>query len=195
MKDALRSKLNVALTAAVAFAAGLFLAAQLDLTPSGMAAVQETVDLQLGASAEQARQLQDLSFPEGFSRVVDQVSQAVVTIRVEKRIEGRRMRPDDILPFPFRRQQPDEQRPPPTRPGSGSGFIVSEEGYIVTNNHVVSGATDITVQLPDRREIDDVEVVGTDPQTDVALLKIEGDDLHSVPLGTSGDLIIGSDTR
>lgn len=189
MKDALRSKLNVTLTATLAFAAGLFLAAQLDLTPASMAAVQ-SADLQFGAPDEQVRQLQDLSFRDGFSRVVDQVSQAVVTIRVQKEVQGRMMRPDDILPFPFRREQPDRQQPP-TRPGSGSGFIVGESGYIVTNNHVVSGATDITVQLPDRREIDDVEVVGTDPQTDVALLRIDASGLQSVPLGTSEDLDVG----
>lgn len=190
MKDAFRSKLDVALTATVAFAAGLFLAAQLDLTPSTMAAVQ-SADLRIGASDEQVLQLEDLSFRDGFSRVVDQVSQTVVTIRVEKEVEGRMIRPDDILPFPFRPQQPDRQQEPPTRPGSGSGFIVSEQGYIVTNNHVVSGASDITVQLPDRREVGDVEVVGTDPQTDVALLKIEASSLQSVPVGSSDDLMVG----
>ena len=189
MKDALRSKLNVTLTATVAFAAGLLLAAQLDLPETTMAAVQ-SADLRFGASEDQVRQLQGMSFPDGFSEVVDQVSQAVVTIRVEKEVQERMMRPDDILPFPFRRGQPDQERPP-TRQGSGSGFIVSEEGYIVTNNHVVSGASDITIQLADRREIDDVEVVGRDPQTDVALLKIPVEDLASVPLGTSDSLRVG----
>lgn len=190
MKDSLRSKLNVTLAATVAFAAGLLLAAQLDLAPAGMAAVQ-SADLQLGASEDQVERLQDMTFRDGFSEVVDQVSQAVVTIRVEKEVEGRMIRPDDVLPFPpFRREQPDREQPP-TRPGSGSGFIVSDGGYIVTNNHVVSGATNITIQLSDRREIDDVEIVGNDPQTDVALLRIDASDLQAVPLGTSDDLRVG----
>jgi len=185
MNDALRSKINVALTAAVAFAVGLFLAAELDLTPRSMAAVQEA-ELTVGASTDQLDRLQDLSFREGFADIVDEVSGAVVTIRVEKPVETR-----EVHPFPFRR--PDEDREAPrTRPGTGSGFIIdADAGYIVTNNHVVQGARDITVQLADRREIDDVEVVGRDPQTDVALLRIDAPNLHSVPLGSSEELAVG----
>ena len=186
MNDALRSKINVALTAAVAFAAGLFLAAELDLTPRSMAAVQDA-ELAMGASDQQLERLQDMSFRQGFAPIVNEVSGAVVTIRVQKPVRTPR---DHPVPFPFRRR-PDGEEAPETRPGTGSGFIVDAEGYIVTNNHVVDGARDITVVLADRREIDEVRVVGRDPQTDVALLKIDAPDLSGVPLGDSDELGVG----
>ncbi len=186
MNDALRSKIEIALTAALAFAGGLFLAAELDLTPRSMAAVQEA-DLTMGAGDDQLQRLEELSFEKGFAPVVEEVSGAVVTIEVEKPVQRRRARP---FPFP-RRPEREEQEEPPTRPGTGSGYIVDAEGYIVTNNHVVREARDITVVLADRREIDDVEVVGRDPQTDVALLKIDAPNLSSVPLGDSGELSVG----
>ncbi len=72
----------------------------------------------------------------------------------------------------------------------GSGFIIDEEGYIVTNNHVVRDAEEIIVRLNDRRELK-AKVVGTDPRSDVALLKVEADDLPVVKLGDSGKLKVG----
>jgi serine protease Do len=76
----------------------------------------------------------------------------------------------------------------------GSGVIVAEDGYILTNNHVVSGATQVTVSLADKREFE-AKVIGTDSKTDVALLKIDGTDLPVVPLGNSdrarvGDIVL-----
>ena len=68
--------------------------------------------------------------------------------------------------FPRFRQQPEIEQ------GSGSGFIVSADGYILTNNHVVEGAEQVTVRLLDRREFK-AKVIGTDPNTDVAVLKID----------------------
>ncbi len=189
MRDSLRAKMNLVLAAAVAFAGGLFLAAELDLAPGGMAAVQEA-SLTMGASQEQIERLENLRFRNGFAEIVNQISGAVVTIRVEKEAPQRMRNLRDELPFPFRQPEEEDERPFLV-PGSGSGFIVDEAGYIVTNNHVVEGARNITVQLADRREIDDVEVVGQDPQTDVALLKIDAPDLSSVPLGRSDQLQVG----
>jgi len=74
--------------------------------------------------------------------------------------------------------------------GSGSGVIISSEGYIVTNNHVIDQATDIKVTLNDKREFD-AEVIGTDPTTDLALLKIIADDLTVLGFGNSDDLKVG----
>lgn len=81
---------------------------------------------------------------------------------------------------------PDAPRPQST----GSGFIISEDGYILTNNHVVQGADEIFVRLADRREMV-AELVGADPQSDLALLKIEGSRLPSVSIGASADLDVG----
>ena len=78
----------------------------------------------------------------------------------------------------------------PERRGFGSGVIISKDGYIVTNNHVVAGADEITVKLNDERELQG-RIVGTDPATDLALIKIEGDDFPTIPVGDSDALKLG----
>ena len=84
------------------------------------------------------------------------------------------------------------QLPTPQRPylGQGSGFIVSEDGYILTNHHVVHRSDKITVQLADGREFD-ATLVGTDSHTDVAVIKIDGRNLPVLPLGDSGEIQVG----
>ena len=72
----------------------------------------------------------------------------------------------------------------------GSGVIVTADGYIITNNHVVSEATQVTVSLPDKREFE-AKVIGTDPKTDVAILKIDGTDLPLIPLANSDTARVG----
>ena len=78
----------------------------------------------------------------------------------------------------------------PERTGFGSGVIISKDGYIVTNNHVIAGADEISVKLNDNREFKG-RVIGTDPSTDLALVKIEGDDLPTIPVGDSDALKVG----
>jgi len=72
----------------------------------------------------------------------------------------------------------------------GSGVIITQDGYIITNNHVISKATQIKVSLADKREFE-ARIVGTDPKTDVAILKIDGKDLHFIPLGDSDNARVG----
>jgi len=204
MDDTLRAKMRVLLVASLAFAGGLALASGLDLTPIGLAAggpgaerPQSVPDLQIGAPAELSRRLSSAPFSRGFSDVAERVSDAVVTIQVEKQVEGRRLRIPHRLPSPFddffEREDGESRDPPEPRilPGSGSGFVVSPQGYIVTNNHVVENAETITLQLADRREIDDVELVGRDPTTDVALLKVDASGLTAAPLGHADSLRVG----
>src|SRR5208282_835942 len=83
-------------------------------------------------------------------------------------------------------RQPQEQR----ERGLGSGVIISPDGYILTNNHVVDKATDIKVLLPDKRQFTG-KVIGTDPKTDVAVVKIEATGLPTIPLGDSSKLEVG----
>ncbi len=94
----------------------------------------------------------------------------------------------------FRRFFEDQmpQHPGPSRKSSslGSGFIISKDGYVITNHHVVADAGEIIVKLNDRREFT-AEVVGTDKRSDLALLKIEGERLPVVRLGSSADLKAG----
>jgi serine protease Do len=87
-------------------------------------------------------------------------------------------------------QGPRNQRPMPTH-GVGSGFIVSSDGLILTNAHVVKGATLVTVKLTDRREFT-AKVLGSDPKTDVAVIRIDAKNLPTVALGTAGSPSVGS---
>jgi len=93
---------------------------------------------------------------------------------------------------PGMRRQPRQQREPQGQreQGLGSGVIVSPEGYIVTNNHVIDGATNIMVTLSDKREFK-ARLIGTDPKTDVAVLKIDAGTLPSIVLGDSNKVQVG----
>ena len=87
-----------------------------------------------------------------------------------------------------RRQQQPEQEQQQT--GLGSGVIISEDGYIVTNNHVIDGAERLEIVLNDNRTFN-ATVIGSDPNTDLALIKIEAKDLHVIPMGNSDELKVG----
>lgn len=88
-----------------------------------------------------------------------------------------------------RRQQPIEE-PREKQTGLGSGVILTNDGYIATNNHVIDGAQRLEVTLNDNRTFD-ATIIGTDPATDIALIKIDADDLHVIPMGDSDGLKIG----
>lgn len=120
---------------------------------------------------------------------------AVVYIKVT--VQGKTQRYSIQDPFEdffggfFGRRAPQQREyREPDKQGAGSGVIISSDGYIVTNNHVVEGATDITVKLNDNREFTG-KVIGTDPTTDLALVKVEGKDLPTLPIGDSDQLKIG----
>ncbi len=93
-------------------------------------------------------------------------------------------------PFEDFFRQFGQQHPPIPQEGAGSGFIISADGYLLTNAHVVDGSDDVTVKLTDRREFP-AKVVGSDKRTDVALLKIEATGLPIVRLGSSSDVRVG----
>ena len=115
---------------------------------------------------------------------VKKAAPAVVSISVE--IQQRSRRPDV---FPFFPPLPAPELPP--RNGTGSGVIIDAgEGYIVTNHHVIRNAESVTVRLHDRRTME-ATLIGSDPGTDIALLKIESEALSELPLGDSDALEIG----
>ena len=124
-----------------------------------------------------------------FTELVEDNAAAVVNVSTTRRQSERDPRMRDFEEF-FRRMPP-QQPPPSARPRSlGSGFVISDDGYVLTNNHVVEGADEILVRFPDRRELN-AEVVGTDRRSDLALLKVEAENLPTVRLGRSEDLDVG----
>lgn len=144
--------------------------------------------------------VQARSLPE-FTQLVEQYGPAVVNISTtEKREEtpsttprfhGLPELPKDSPFHDFFRRFFDEEmneRNPST--SLGSGFIISADGYIVTNHHVIKNATEIIVRLNDRRELN-AELIGSDERSDLALLKIDATDLPSVKLGSSANLKVG----
>ncbi|HET6603765.1 MAG TPA: DegQ family serine endoprotease [Xanthomonadaceae bacterium] len=132
--------------------------------------------------------------PPDFTGLVERVSPAVVNIEATRTAEaafrqGAPQFEDEEIPEIFRRffGQPGMPAVPRDRTSSGSGFILSQDGYLLTNRHVVDGADQIVVRLVDRREYD-AEVIGSDAQTDIALLRIQGSDLPAVAVGDSDAL-------
>jgi serine protease Do len=129
-----------------------------------------------------------------FRDIVRESSPAVVKIIAESSgARGGYDHPEmDELPEYLRRFFDFRGGPPPQRPrmGMGSGFIISTEGYVVTNNHVVEGADSVLIRLSDRREYD-AEVVGTDPRSDLALLRVDAKDLPVLTLDTDDELEVG----
>ncbi len=137
---------------------------------------------------------------KAFASVVKKASPAVVHVAVEKSVSRRGITqaPLDFFNDPFferffgeqfrnrKRQKPRQYK----QQGAGSGFIFAQNGYILTNNHVVEDAEKITVRLADKREYE-AKVIGTDPQSDVAVIKIDGNDLPVLPLGNSDALEVG----
>ena len=118
---------------------------------------------------------------DSYAPVVERVAPAVVTIR-----SARVVRTAQRVPFDQRRTPPRERR----AEGLGSGVIVSADGYVLTNHHVVADANDIRVELGDRRTFD-ASVVGSDPASDLALLRINGGGFLTLPLGDSDQVRVG----
>ncbi len=157
--------------------------------------------LLLGVAASVHAQLPD------FTGLVEQASPAVVNISTRQKMPERAVSGNGQLNIPdleglppifrefFERSIPQAPRSPGggrqrEAQSLGSGFIISEDGYVLTNNHVIADADEIIVRLPDRSELE-AKLIGSDPRSDVALLKIEGKGLPTVKLGKSEDLKVG----
>ena len=183
------SKPHVAGLTAGAFVGGVLLASGLQFTPG----TQATSFLQTTGtpSRQEVRPVAELS--QAFITIAESVTPAVVAIETER--TGRRAMSRENIPEELREMLPFDI---PERGGggrgpqqaSGSGFIISPDGYIVTNNHVIEGTTKITVVLSDNRQLA-ARLVGRDPNTDVAVIKVEGSNFPSVRLGTSDGTRIG----
>ncbi len=132
-----------------------------------------------------------------YSSVVKRAAPAVVTIQ-----SGRRVRAPQQFPFAddprfreffgdnYSENQRRQQQPEQRERGIGSGVIVSSDGYILTNHHVIDGAEEIKVGLKDRRTYD-AKVVGSDPPSDLAVLKIDANEMPILTLGNSDAVEVG----
>ncbi|HET9684143.1 MAG TPA: trypsin-like peptidase domain-containing protein [Gemmatimonadaceae bacterium] len=175
-----RARLGAAVV--VAFLCGLVFASGFDLTRFGFAQ-QGTAGAKVASS-----QVQSLAETgNAFEAIADHVTPSVVSIHTQTVRTRPRMRGGPPGGAPgiedffrqFEQQMPREQ----VQEASGSGFIVSKDGYILTNNHVVADADKVTVTLLDKRSFE-AKVIGRDPTTDVAVIKIDGNNL---PVATLGD--------
>ena len=150
------------------------------------------------AASQQLAQAQDLSL--AFEKVAEAISPSVVSILAVKStpVTNEGFRPMPILPPELRRffgdrapqMQPEQPPREQKQEGLGSGVIIDDQGHILTNNHVVADADEVTVRLSDDRELT-AKVVGTDPKTDLAVLKVDASDLHPARLGDSDKVRIG----
>jgi serine protease Do len=139
-------------------------------------------------------------FKNGFASVIDPALGAVVNISSTKVVKRQNQLPGFFFQDPFFRQffgdqnpdSPESQQTPQTQKEQslGSGVIVNPNGYLLTNNHVIEGASDVRVFTPDHKEYK-AKVVGTDARTDVAVLKIEASGLPAFTLGDSSNLKVG----
>ena len=145
------------------------------------------------------------AIPLDFTQSAEKVMDAVVHIKstqtyknpVNNSPRGRQQLPDPFRDFfgdgfsPFFRQETPRRNPgPQVRMGTGSGVLINEKGYIVTNNHVVADADDLEVTLHDNRTFK-ATVIGTDPSTDLALIQIKGSDFPTLPLVNSDEVKVG----
>jgi serine protease Do len=125
-----------------------------------------------------------------FTRLVEQNAPAVVNISTEQKRPSRSQQLPEMFRRFFEGMEEDFQAPRPDGESLGSGFVISADGYILTNHHVVADATRIIVRMQDGRE-KDAELVGSDPRSDLALLRIEAKNLPKVTIGSSEKLKVG----
>ena len=127
-----------------------------------------------------------VALSDAFADVAESVKPSVVFIRSQKTNTA----PQHQLPPGMEQFFPHNQQGPRVEQGGGTGFVVSADGLILTNNHVVDGADKVTVELPDRRTFD-ATVVGTDPNTDIAVVRIKATGLKPATLGNSDEARVG----
>ncbi|MSR22867.1 MAG: PDZ domain-containing protein [Gemmatimonadetes bacterium] len=197
MFDPLKTKTRLLLYTLVAFVLGIGGASVMGWTSlTAMPSIAQAPQV----TEEQVRPALDLS--DAFVNVSEAVTPAVVRIEAEKTVTAASL-PQGGSPFddpqlrrffnfpdPQGQGQPQDQGQPQVQTAGGSGFLVSEDGYILTNDHVVTEARTIRVYLSDHREYT-AHLVGTDPTTDVAVIKIEGQGFPTLSLGSSSNVRVG----
>jgi serine protease Do len=183
--------------AVLCFALGLAVPSGLHWLKAAPPAVAETL---MATAPTPVAAAANVSTPVSFAAIAKKLSPAVVNIKVVKKVANVGFgQPDmDIPAGPFHdfferffQGQPQTSPAPKMQQGMGSGVIISKDGYVLTNNQVVDGAKEVTITLADQKEYKG-RIVGTDPQTDIAVVKIDAhESFPASTLGNSEDLKVG----
>jgi serine protease Do len=185
MLNPIRTKLTVLIAGVACLGIGVLFASNLEWTPS-------TLATQTGSTSAPTTQASLRETGNAFIEIAQTVTPAVVSIRGQQRVSREQLMPD-LGPFDrFFQNPPEEGRfhQDDYRESGGSGVIIDPDGYILTNNHVVEGMEEIHVILNDRRAYD-AEIVGADPSTDVAVIKIDEEDLPVADLAPDDAVRVG----
>ena len=178
--DPLRAKARASVSVALSFVLGLGIASLFGFTDRPFGGFE----IQTAPPVSDAEVQPALDLSEAFVNAAGAVTPAVVRIETSRTQTASGDRTG--LEWFFRGQAPD----PEIVQGSGSGFLIAENGYVLTNNHVVEDATSITVKMLDGREFG-ADIVGTDPTTDIAVIRVDGTGFPVASLGTSADVRVG----
>jgi serine protease Do len=186
MVSPIRTKLSILIVGLACLGLGALFASTLDWTPASLATATQNGDAPTGPATSPR------TLNSAFTRIARDITPAVVSVVGQRRVGGQGSGPDfDFGPFEdfFRPRSPDDDEPQ-FRPSGGSGVIVRDDGYILTNNHVVADMEAIRVVMNDRRTFD-AEVIGQDPSTDIAVLQIEADDLPVAVFAGDDQVAVG----
>ena len=187
-----KGKVSLAVVIGSAFIAGiLFATAGANLFGAGdsVGTSSRAANLDGSTAVEQSVGGTPRDFETAFSTVAESVNPAVVQIRAAKVVERRMPNPFEGTPFERFFGQPGPSQPD-VRQGLGSGVIIRSDGHIITNNHVVEDAEQLSVQTLDGTQYD-AEIVGRDPFSDLAVLDVDATDLRAVSFGNSEQLSVG----
>jgi serine protease Do len=188
MVSRISTRLAVGVAVVVAFVGGLVVAGGFNLTPFGYAQQAGGV-----VKPPQAAVQPVIEASNAFVTIAEHVTPAVVSIQMERQARPVKMPRGQQVPpgmedF-FKQFDPRQQQQQPME-GSGSGFLVTQDGYILTNNHVVADADKLTVTLLDKR-VFKAKVIGRDPTTDVAVIKIDGTGFPTIGFGDDDKARVG----
>jgi serine protease Do len=183
------TRTKILIAAGGAFVGGVLFASSMDWTDRVFAEGGTAPQPAPKPRTDEVRSLSETS--NAFVSIAEYITPAVVSIQAERTVtanrRGQRQLPPGFEEF-FR--MPEQQQQPRTQESSGSGFIVSRDGYILTNNHVIENAERVRVAMQDRR-VFEAKVVGRDPSTDVAVLKIDGRNFTALTFADDEQLRIG----
>ncbi|HEY7471285.1 MAG TPA: trypsin-like peptidase domain-containing protein [Gemmatimonadota bacterium] len=189
MLNPIKTKLTVLIAGLACLGIGVLFASTLEWTPT-------TLATQTASAPTTQASLRETG--NAFTQIAQTVTPAVVSIRGQQRVDRREIMPD-FGPFdrffehpPLDQDGGNGESPQEDlyRQSGGSGVVIRPDGYILTNNHVVDGMAEIQVILNDRRAFD-AEVVGSDPSTDIAVIKIDADDLPAARLASDEQVNVG----